>query len=173
MKKRNPRPSYASLHRSSGGKSKTNPFPPSLLQQPTTPLPNHPPPPPAPSNPPPTDLELYTTRTDAFCLLALSAILLTVSDAIPLPTGYTGSQLASSTTSTATKRPYARAVIAITMLHHVATGLGAATHWWYDSHNTVAMEIGVYGNVGLVVLGVAALMVEETRGGVVGGKKRA
>ncbi|CAK1355616.1 uncharacterized protein RHO25_000707 [Cercospora beticola] len=104
----------------------------------------------------PNDLELYTTRTDAFCLLALAAILLAVSDAVPLPAGLTGSSLSDYAPVTY-KKPYARAVVLITILHHVATGFGAWSHWRYASHHTVAMDIGVYGNIGLVVLGLAAL----------------
>ncbi|KAI5370209.1 hypothetical protein Slin15195_G010870 [Septoria linicola] len=104
----------------------------------------------------PNDLELYTTRTDAFSLLALAAILLAVSDAVPLPAGVTGSSLSDYVPSTY-KKPYARAVVVITMLHHIATGIGAWSHWKLDSHHTVAMDIGVYGNIGLVLLGIAAL----------------
>lgn len=102
------------------------------------------------------DLELYTTRTDAFCLLALSATLLAVSDAVPLPSSYAGSKLADAA-PTAAKKPYARAVILITVLHHIATGIGAGSHWLHPTHNTVAMMIGVYGNIALTVLGVVAL----------------
>ncbi|KAF2214592.1 hypothetical protein CERZMDRAFT_94985 [Cercospora zeae-maydis SCOH1-5] len=104
----------------------------------------------------PNDLELYTTRTDAFCLLALAAVLLAVSDAVPLPAGLTGSSL-SDYAPASYKKPYARAVVIITILHHVATGFGAWSHWRYESHHTIAMDIGVYGNIGLVVLGLGAL----------------
>ncbi|EME87385.1 uncharacterized protein MYCFIDRAFT_89428 [Pseudocercospora fijiensis CIRAD86] len=96
----------------------------------------------------PNDLELYTLRTDAFCLLTLSATLLILADAIPLPQNLTGSQLSEfPATTTKQKKPYAKAVILITVLHHVATGIGAFSHWSRPSHWTVAMEIGVYGNV--------------------------
>ncbi|KAF7187397.1 hypothetical protein HII31_11286, partial [Pseudocercospora fuligena] len=100
------------------------------------------------------DLELYTTRTDAFCLLSLSAILLVISDAIPLPKGLTGSQLAD----TGNKKPYARAIVLITILHHIATGIGSYSHWVRPSHHTIAMDIGVYGNVFFTALGVVALV---------------
>lgn len=89
----------------------------------------------------PNDLELYTTRTDAFCLLALAAILLAVSDALPLPGAITGSSL-SDYAPVSYKKPYARAVILITILHHVATGVGAYSHWCLESHRTIAMDIG-------------------------------
>ena len=101
-----------------------------------------------------TDLELYTTRTDAFCLLSLSAILLVISDAIPLPKGLTGSQLAD----TGNKKPYARAIVLITILHHIATGIGSYSHWVRPSHHTIAMDIGVYGNIFFTALGVVALV---------------
>ncbi|KAL9535946.1 hypothetical protein SMMN14_01086 [Sphaerulina musiva] len=114
----------------------------------------------------PNDLELYTTRTDAFCLLALAAILLAVSDALPLPGAITGSSL-SDYAPVSYKKPYARAVILITILHHVATGVGAYSHWCLESHRTIAMDIGVFGNVGLVALGIAALQYGlEDRSGV-------
>ncbi|KXS95623.1 hypothetical protein AC578_3549 [Pseudocercospora eumusae] len=112
------------------------------------------------------DLELYTTRTDAFCLLSLSAILLVISDAMPLPKGLSGSQLSEPGSN---KKPYARAIVLITILHHVATGIGAYGHWIRPSHHTVAMDIGVYGNVFLSVLGVVALVYgfgKEEDGGV-------
>jgi hypothetical protein len=44
------------------------------------------------------------------------------------------------------------------MFHHVTTGYGAYTHWSRPSHHTKAMDIGVYGNVALTVLGAAALL---------------
>jgi len=56
------------------------------------------------------------------------------------------------------KKPYARAVVAITIFHHVMTGIGSFQHWRMPSHRTVAMDIGVWGNVGLTALGIAALI---------------
>lgn len=44
------------------------------------------------------------------------------------------------------------------MLHHAATGYGAFQHWIKPSHHTIAMDIGVYGNIALVALGTAALV---------------
>ena len=88
----------------------------------------------------PNDLELYTTRTDAFCLLSLAAILLAVSDAVPLPGGIAGSSLSDYAPATY-KKPYARAVVVITILHHIATGLGAYSHWRLASHHNIAMDI--------------------------------
>ncbi|WPH01882.1 Hypothetical protein R9X50_00473600 [Acrodontium crateriforme] len=103
------------------------------------------------------DLEIYTTWTDGFGLLTLSMLLLALADTLPLPGQLRGSSL-SSAGSSETKRPFARAAVLITMFHHVTTGIGAYQHWVKPSHRTVAMDIGVYGNIGLTVLGVVALM---------------
>lgn len=46
----------------------------------------------------------------------------------------------------------------LTILHHIATGIGSFQHWIKPTHRTVAMDIGVYGNVALTALGVAALV---------------
>ncbi|EME49611.1 hypothetical protein DOTSEDRAFT_164151 [Dothistroma septosporum NZE10] len=112
--------------------------------------------PPVDGLPTPNDLELYTTRTDAFSLLALAAILLAVADAVALPSQYAGSTLVNDAPPKS-KKPYARAIVVITILHHIATGVGAYQHWSKPSHNTVAMEIGVWGNIFFTALGVAAL----------------
>lgn len=44
------------------------------------------------------------------------------------------------------------------MLHHAATGYGAFQHWIQPSHHTIAMDIGVYGNIAFFALGAAALI---------------
>ncbi|KAK3070327.1 hypothetical protein LTR53_010654 [Teratosphaeriaceae sp. CCFEE 6253] len=105
----------------------------------------------------PNDLELYNIRTDAWGLLTLAMLLLALADAVPLPASLVGSALADPAPSQY-KKPYARAAVLITLFHHVTTGVGAYQHWKLASHHTVAMDIGVYGNVGLTVLGVAALV---------------
>ncbi|CZT20588.1 uncharacterized protein RCC_06446 [Ramularia collo-cygni] len=131
--------------------------------------------PPAQGGIDPNDLELYTTRVDAWGLLALSAILLVISDAVPLPKSMTGSSLTDSSVSITAKKPYAKAVIVITMLHHFATGCGSYQHWKLPTHRTVAMDIGVWGNVGLFALGIAALAYigkEREVPEVVGGRKK-
>ncbi|KAK4635150.1 hypothetical protein CLAFUW4_00414 [Fulvia fulva] len=130
--------------------------------------------PPIDGLPTPNDLELYTTRTDAFSLLALAATLLAIADAVALPSQYVGSTLVNDAPPKS-KKPYARAIVVITILHHVATGVGAYPHWSRESHNTVAMEIGVWGNVFFTVLGVAALQwgLRDSGAFSLGGKKRA
>ncbi|CAK3883078.1 hypothetical protein D0861_04105 [Lecanosticta acicola] len=126
-------------------------------------------------NPTPNDLELYTIWTDGFGLITLAAILVLISDAVPLPATLTGSALAESTPTRA-KKPYARGIVLVTMFHHITTGFGAFQHWVKPTHHTVAMDIGVYGNIGLTVLGVAALVYGLQDGGAVtaaSGKKKA
>lgn len=113
--------------------------------------------PPIDGLPEPNDLELYTTRTDAFGLLTLAALLLVLCDAVPLPSSLVGSA-ATAPASPGSKKPYARAMILLTMFHHVTTGIGSFGHWVRESHRTAAMDIGVFGNAGLCLLGVAALM---------------
>ncbi|KAF2483853.1 hypothetical protein BDY17DRAFT_294547 [Neohortaea acidophila] len=103
------------------------------------------------------DLEIYTTRTDAFGLWTLAAILLVLADAVPLPKSLTGSAF-TSPASEKVKKPYARAVIVLTLFHHITTGIGSYSHWILPSHRTVAMDIGVFGNIALTVLGIAALV---------------
>lgn len=118
------------------------------------------------------DLELYTTRVDAYGLLALAAVLLVISDAVPLPSSMAGSALTDPTVDVKAKKPYAKAIIVITMLHHAATGVGAYGHWALPTHRTVAMDIGVWGNVGLVLLGAAALVHGFGQPEVVEGRKK-
>lgn len=126
-----------------------------------------------------TDLELYTIRNDGWCLVTLALILLSLTSAIPLSQTTPSSQTIPSP-STASKAvptptpnrtnpllPHARAIIAATVLHHLATGVGAWQHYKLASHYNTAMGIGVWGNVWLVGAGVFTLlvgMVEEGRG---------
>lgn len=102
------------------------------------------------------DLEIYTIWTDGFQLLTLALIMLIFSGAVPLPAAITGSKR-SDPAATKALKPYARAVILATLFHHITTGYGAYQHWSKPSHHTVAMDIGVYGNVGLTILGIMAL----------------
>ncbi|EMC94399.1 hypothetical protein BAUCODRAFT_547313 [Baudoinia panamericana UAMH 10762] len=102
------------------------------------------------------DLELYNIRTDAWGLIALALLLIALADAVPLPSSLVGSSLVNSAPSQY-KKPYARAAVLITIFHHVTTGIGAYQHWRLPSHHNVSMDIGVYGNIGLTLLGIAAL----------------
>jgi hypothetical protein len=103
------------------------------------------------------DLEIYTTRTDAYGLITLAALLLVLCDAVPLPKALVGAAF-TEPASEKVKKPYARAMILITMFHHITTGIGSYQHWVRPSHHTIAMDIGVYGNIGLTALGIAALV---------------
>lgn len=76
---------------------------------------------------------------------------------MPLPKSLTGSAFISPA-SEKVKKPYARAVIVLTLFHHITTGIGSYSHWILPSHRTVAMDIGVFGNIALTVLGIAALV---------------
>jgi len=84
-------------------------------------------------------------------------LLVALCDAVPLPESLVGSALADPAPSKY-KKPYARAAVLITIFHHVTTGIGAYGHWRRETHHTVAMDIGVYGNIALTVLGVLALV---------------
>lgn len=96
-------------------------------------------------------------RTDAFGLLTLAALLLVLSDAVTLPKSLVGSSF-TVPASEKGKKPYARAVILLTIFHHVATGIGAFQHWVKPTHRTIAMDIGVFANIALTALGIAALV---------------
>ncbi|KAL5118581.1 hypothetical protein ACEQ8H_003432 [Pleosporales sp. CAS-2024a] len=91
----------------------------------------------------PNDLELYNVRTDGWSLVTLALILVSLSRAA-------GSDPAAS--------PYAKAVVAATVLHHVTTGVGAYQHYRLDSHYNVSMAIGVWANVWLAVAGGVTLV---------------
>ncbi|KAF2719366.1 hypothetical protein K431DRAFT_113004 [Polychaeton citri CBS 116435] len=102
------------------------------------------------------DLEIYTTRTDAYGLLTLSILVLVLAGAAPLPAALAPTRQQKSEVEA--KRPYARAAILATIFHHVTTGIGAYGHWKLESHHTVAMDVGVYGCGALALLGVVALV---------------
>ena len=103
------------------------------------------------------DLELYTIWTDGFQLLALALLLLAMADAVPLP-DWLPNITPNDASASKAKKQYARAAVLITIFHHVTTGIGAYQHWAKPSHHTVAMDIGVYGNVFFTVLGALALL---------------
>ncbi|KAM0717149.1 hypothetical protein Q7P37_007001 [Cladosporium fusiforme] len=100
----------------------------------------------------PSDLEIYNIWTDGWQLITLALLLLIFSNAVPLP----GSQQTAETQRA--RKPYAKLAILATMFHHVTTGYGAWTHWSRPTHHTKAMDIGVYGNFALTVLGAGALL---------------
>ena len=105
---------------------------------------------------PANDLEIYTTRTDAYGLLTLAALLVALSDAVPLPASLSGSSFVAPVSDRA-KKPYGRVIVLLTMVHHVLTAIGSFEHWVKPTHRTPAMDIGVFANAALVVLGAAVL----------------
>ncbi|KAI5265899.1 hypothetical protein E4T47_08420 [Aureobasidium subglaciale] len=86
----------------------------------------------------PTDLELYNVRTDGWGLISLAAALLVLSRAYSL--GHVN-------------RSYSKAVVLVSVFHHVTTMMGAYQHYKLDSHYTAAMWIGVWVNLFLTVVG--------------------
>jgi len=87
--------------------------------------------------------------------MALTASLLLISGAMPLRSLVLNLP-ASDTDSGAQK--YAKGIVAITIFHHITTGLQAASHWISPLHNNAAMAVGVYGSSGLTILGIWTLM---------------
>lgn len=102
------------------------------------------------------DLEIYTIWTDGFQLLTLALIMVILSGVVPLPAPLNAFYSKDPAAMRAAK-PLARAIILATLFHHITTGYGAYQHWAKPSHHTVAMDIGVYGNIGLTLLGLLAL----------------
>jgi hypothetical protein len=66
------------------------------------------------------DLERYNVKTDAWCLVTLAGMLVSLTGALP-------SHMTSAPISKAAliSKPYAKAAIMWTMFHHVATAFGA------------------------------------------------
>ncbi|KAF1349081.1 hypothetical protein BDV97DRAFT_370288 [Delphinella strobiligena] len=89
----------------------------------------------------PNDLEVYTTKTDAWGLISLALLLVILN-------------VYSSETSLSFKR----AAILATVFHHVTTGLGAWEHYKLDSHFNTSMGIGVWANVWLTGVGLVAVL---------------
>ena len=80
-----------------------------------------------------------------------------LSDAVPLPGALTGSSFTPLASDKA-KKPYASAAILLTIFHHITTGIGSFQHWVKPTHRTIAMDIGVFGNIALTALGIVALV---------------
>lgn len=115
-----------------------------------------------------TDLELYNVYNDGWCLITLSLILLALTNAVPLSSSPkaihsadTPKALKASNAGSGTTR-YALAIVAATVLHHIATGLGAYQHYKMPSHYNTSMWIGVWGNVWLTMTGLGTLAVMQS-----------
>lgn len=99
--------------------------------------------PPSQANLAPNDLELYNVRNDGWCLITLALILVSFTNAVP----------AAGTSKSSGALPYAKAVVAATVFHHITTGIGAYQHYKLDSHYNMSMAIGVWANVWLTLTG--------------------
>ncbi|KAF1938749.1 mannan endo-1,6-alpha-mannosidase DCW1 precursor [Clathrospora elynae] len=100
--------------------------------------------PPSQLNLAPNDLELYNVRNDGWCLITLALILISFTNAVPF---------SSAPATKLTSIPYAKAVVAATVFHHITTGIGAYQHYKVPSHYNTSMSIGVWGNVWLTLTG--------------------
>jgi hypothetical protein len=75
--------------------------------------------------------------------VTLALILVSFTNAVP----------SSGTSKASGALPYAKAVVAATVFHHITTGFGAYQHYKLDSHYNTSMAIGVWGNVWLTLTG--------------------
>jgi mannan endo-1,6-alpha-mannosidase len=80
-------------------------------------------------------------------LVTLALILISFTNAVP----------SAGTSKASGALPYAKAVVAATVFHHITTGVGAYQHYKLDSHYNTSMAIGVWGNVWLTLSGVVTL----------------
>ncbi|KAH7347070.1 hypothetical protein BKA66DRAFT_477779 [Pyrenochaeta sp. MPI-SDFR-AT-0127] len=124
--------------------------------------------PPSQLNLAPNDLELYNIRNDGWCLITLALILISLTNAVPFASP--SSAFPSTTPSTSPKAasgstPYAKAVIAATIFHHITTGFGAYQHYKLETHNNPSMVIGVWGNVWLTLTGLLTLVLLQSDAG--------
>jgi len=112
--------------------------------------------PPSQLNLAPNDLEAYNVRNDGWCLVTLALILISFTNAIPFN---------SAPATKLTTIPYAKAVVAATVFHHITTGIGAYQHYKMPSHYNTSMSIGVWGNVWLTLTGLFTLaMLQSDKG---------
>ncbi|KAH7092493.1 hypothetical protein FB567DRAFT_239296 [Paraphoma chrysanthemicola] len=103
--------------------------------------------PPSQANLAPNDLELYNVRNDGWCLVTLALILVSFTNAVP----------SAGTSKASGALPYAKAVVAATVFHHITTGIGAYQHYKLDTHYNTSMAIGVWGNVWLTLTGLITI----------------
>ncbi|KAF1846368.1 uncharacterized protein K460DRAFT_367169 [Cucurbitaria berberidis CBS 394.84] len=112
--------------------------------------------PPSQLNLTPNDLELYNVRNDGWCLITLALILISFTNAVPFN---------SAPATKLTSIPYAKAVVAATVFHHVTTGIGAYQHYRLATHYNTSMAIGVWGNVWLTFTGLVTLVLLQSDAG--------
>ncbi|KAF3054188.1 hypothetical protein E8E11_012003 [Didymella keratinophila] len=109
------------------------------------------------------DLELYNVRNDGWCLVTLALILISFTNAVPLSPAPKAIHSADAPKALKSNRnngalPYAKAVVAATVFHHITTGIGAYQHYKLDTHYNTSMGIGVWGNVWLTLTGIFTLI---------------
>lgn len=119
--------------------------------------------PPSQANLSANDLELYNVRNDGWCLITLALILISFTNAIPLYSSPKSIHSADAPKAFQSNKnngalPYAKAVVAATIFHHVTTGIGAYQHYKLESHYNTSMGIGVWGNVWLTLTGLFTLL---------------
>ncbi|KZM28641.1 uncharacterized protein EKO05_0010158 [Ascochyta rabiei] len=116
--------------------------------------------PPSQANLAANDLELYNVRNDGWCLITLALILVSFTNAVPLSPAPKAIQSADALKYNRGNGalPYAKAVIAATVFHHITTGIGAYQHYKLESHYNTSMGIGVWGNVWLTLTGLFTLL---------------
>ncbi|CAG5163939.1 uncharacterized protein ALTATR162_LOCUS6581 [Alternaria atra] len=112
--------------------------------------------PPSQLNLAPNDLEVYNVRNDGWCLVTLALILVSFTNAVPFT---------SAPATKLTSIPYAKAVVAATVFHHITTGIGAYQHYKLPSHYNTSMSIGVWGNVWLTLTGLFTLAMLQSNAG--------
>ncbi|GAB7357391.1 hypothetical protein MBLNU459_g8329t1 [Dothideomycetes sp. NU459] len=100
----------------------------------------------------PNDLEIYNVWTDAWGLITIALLMLALSGTAPFMTS------PGAVRTGKVQSPYAKAVVLVTMFHHVTTAIGAYQHYAVDTHYTTAMWIGVWVNVGLTAVGAFVLL---------------
>lgn len=126
--------------------------------------------PPSQANLAANDLELYNIRNDGWCLITLALILLSFTNAVPLSPSPKAIHSADAPGALVSNRrnaalPYAKAVVAATVFHHLTTGVGAYQHYKLDSHYNNSMAVGVWGNVWLTLTGLFTLVLMQSAGG--------
>ena len=112
--------------------------------------------PPSQRNLAPNDLETYNVRNDGWCLVTLALILIGLTNAVPF---------SPESAKKFSAVPYAKAIVAATIFHHVATGIGAYQHYKLPSHYNTSMGIGVWGNVWLSLTGLLTLVMLQSDAG--------
>ncbi|KAI9723204.1 MAG: hypothetical protein M1828_004307 [Chrysothrix sp. TS-e1954] len=112
-----------------------------------------------------TSIEIYMARTDAYGLLALALLTTFLSGAVT----WTPNELTFALRNVGQKRngsedPYRMPVLAVTILHHLATGYWSGLQCLSDQTVSEAMWVGVVGSWGLAALGIWAWVIGTERG---------